>query len=333
LQKYTKQFTAVFLFIFLFVCSPAGTDYSTPFHPFKSLKAKQTYFQFYDKEVKKWPVISETLSVSGTYGQTFIRISGPTEAPPLVLIPGGAVSSLIWTSMVGYLSKDFRVYAIDNIYDLGRSIYRRKMSNSDDFMIWLDNTLDSLKLQRNVFLMGYSNGGWIAARYALHAPNRISATALLAPALTVEPLSFQFWFRVGLCLIPISYFQRSFSNWIFSDLAKQNAMSDKHEPEENETSIGMQCFKIKNSVLPPVLTDNELASFKMPVLFMVGEHEKAFSPTKSIERLRAKAPQIHIEIVKKAGHDLVLVQPGTVSDSIINFFKKNNINNSFSIAP
>jgi hypothetical protein len=53
-------------------------------HPFRSREAKEQYLKFYDMRAKNWPVVSENKMVDTSYGQTFVRISGPVDASPLV---------------------------------------------------------------------------------------------------------------------------------------------------------------------------------------------------------------------------------------------------------
>src|SRR3989339_356198 len=293
-------------------------DYSAPYHPFKSPAAKQRYLDFYDKKARHWPVPAETLTISGTYGETFVRISGVPDAPPILLIPGASVSSLMWAPVIERLSGEFRVYAVDNIYDYGRSVYRRKMTRAEDLMGWLDEVLDSLGLDGKVSLAGLSYGGGIAARYALHAPSRIAKLVLLAPV-GMAPVRMQFWIRVAFLFLPFPYFKRSFWKWLFADLARKKEFYGSRASEEDEISVAMQSFKMKNSVMPSVLTDEEVAGFQVPVLFMIGENERSFSPTGSVKRLKEKAPAIVIEILKDAGHDLVFVQPEIVIEKVLQF--------------
>jgi len=62
------------------------------YHPFRSPEAKIEYLRIYDERATLWPVASETRIVETSYGQTFVRISGRPDAPPLVLLPGaGAI--------------------------------------------------------------------------------------------------------------------------------------------------------------------------------------------------------------------------------------------------
>jgi hypothetical protein len=61
----------------------------TAFYPYRSAVAKETYRSFYDsRSAKEWPIHSENRMVATSFGQTFVRISGPDGAPPLVLLPG-----------------------------------------------------------------------------------------------------------------------------------------------------------------------------------------------------------------------------------------------------
>ncbi len=118
----------------------------TSYHPFRSATAKAQYLKLYDMRAKKWPVESETRFVDTSYGQTFIRMSGPAGAQPLVLLHGGGGNSLQWIPNIEALSKSYKVYAVDNIYDLGRSIYTRIIKSPDEFVNWLEELFSALGL-------------------------------------------------------------------------------------------------------------------------------------------------------------------------------------------
>ena len=72
----------------------------TGYHPFKSPEAKEQYLNLYDLRAEKWPVASETKIVPTSYGQTFVRISVPNTAPPLILQHGGGGNSLQWIGSI-----------------------------------------------------------------------------------------------------------------------------------------------------------------------------------------------------------------------------------------
>ncbi len=107
-------------------------------HPFRSAAKKQRYLAHYDARAERWPVVSETRMVDTSWGPTFVRISGPTDGPPLVLLPGANATSLMWETNIEAFSRDHRVYAVDNIFDFGRSVYIRNLETPADFVSWLD---------------------------------------------------------------------------------------------------------------------------------------------------------------------------------------------------
>lgn len=295
-------------------------NYSS-FHPFRSQKAKDRYLKRYDTRALAWPVASETRTVDTSYGYTFVRISGPPEAPPLVLLPSAAASSLFWMPNVEALSARYRVYAVDNIYDFGRSVYTRNIKNSDDLVNWLNGLFDALGLRGNINLMGLSYGAWIISQYALRSPNRLGKIVMCAPPATVFPLPGA-WVWYGLsALIPHRYFMMNMTRWMFKDLTqkKDEASIKLVEDLVEDAYIGLRCFKFKMPVAPTVLTDEELQSIKTPALFLVGENEVIYPAQKAIQRLQNVAPSILAEIIPNAGHDLTIVQAKIVNEKVLEF--------------
>jgi pimeloyl-ACP methyl ester carboxylesterase len=290
------------------------------YHPFRSAEAKAQYLSIYEKRAKDWPVDSETRMVYTSYGQTFVRISGPAGAPPLVLLPGASVSSMMWAPNIKALSEHYQTYAVDNIYDIGLSVYTRIITRPDDFVNWLDDLFSALELGDKINLMGVSYGGWLTSQYTLRFPNRLAKIVLLAPAATVLPLRFAFVVRMMLALVPHRYFTRSFMHWLFADLVKK----DKALIEEGEDDIftAYRCFKPKRLVPPTVLEDQELQSIQVPTLYLVGENDKIYSPQKAVERLNKLAPQIKTEVIPNAGHDLTIVQAEMVNRKVLEFLKQ-----------
>ena len=295
----------------------------TAYHPFRSMTAKEQYLKLYAMRAKKWPVDSQTRLVDTPYGQTFVRISGPGGAPPLVLLHGAGGDSLQWIPNIEALSKRYRVYAVDNINDYSRSIYTQIIKNADGYVNWLDELFSALKLGNNIRLMGLSYGGWLTGQYALHFPDRLDKIVLLAPAGTVLSLRIEWIMRAVLCFVPHRYFTRSFLFWLLEDLAhKDEASRIMLEEEVDAVFVRMRCYKPIRLVNPTVLEDEELQRFKVPTLYLVGEHEKIYSARKAIQRLHRVAPHIKTEIIPNAGHDLTIVQAEMVNTKVLEFLKQ-----------
>jgi pimeloyl-ACP methyl ester carboxylesterase len=297
------------------------------YHPFRSAKAKEQYLALYDLRAKRWPVASETRMVETACGQTFVRSSGPMDGQPLVLLPGGGTSSLIWELNIAALSACYRTYAVDNIYDVGRSIYTCPIRSPDDFANWLDELFTALALGNQIYLMGLSYGGCLASQYALRFPNRLSKTVLLAPVATVLPLPLEFTIRLLLCLVlPQRYYLRRFVSWWMPDMHHKARQDESFrmwvEEFMDEVRMGIRCFKPKPMVGIAVLTDKELRSLQVPTLYLVGEHEKIYSAQKAVQRLKMVAPQIKAEVIPQAGHDLAGVQAEMVNRKVLEFLKQ-----------
>ncbi|MBT8350490.1 MAG: alpha/beta hydrolase [Deltaproteobacteria bacterium] len=291
-----------------------------PYHPFRSASARMRYLDYYDTKAETWPVQSHTRFVNTAFGKTYVRMSGPKDAPPLVLLHGGGGNSLQWLPNIEALSRSYKVYAIDNIYDSGRSIYTHKIKKTDEFMDWLDELFVNLGLGNNIKLMGLSYGGWLTGQYALRYQERLDKIVLIAPGGTVLPIRLVWIFRAILCMLPHRYFTRNFMYWLLADWAKKDEDSRVALDAEIDGAIlGLRSFKPKQLVKPTVIQDADLQRIKIGVLFLVGENEKLYSARKAVQRLQRVAPHFKVEIIPNAGHDLTIVQAQMVNTKILKF--------------
>jgi len=290
------------------------------YHPFRSETTKEEYLAYYDNRAKGWPISSETKMVDTSFGQTLVRISGPSNASHLVLLPGSVFNSLMWIPNIEALSKEFRTYAVDNIYDCGRSIYIRELKNPQDFVQWLDELFTALDLGNNINMMGLSYGSWLTHLYALQHSQRLKKIVMLAhPAIVRANLEFVFRFMLG--FISTRYLT-SFFNWILKDTAQKGERSLAFIDEIiGDVKLVTTCFKPKRTVVPKIVKDEELSSLKVPALFLMGENEKTFNHQKAVDRIRKITPQARVEIIMNAGHDLSMAQADLVNQKVLAFLK------------
>lgn len=309
--------------IYLAVFSGPDAFEINEYHPFRSERARERFLALYAERESKWPVPFETIMVETSYGSTYVRISGPENGPVLVLLHGVGGNSLHWMPNIAGLSQAYRVYAVDNIYDNGRSIYIREMKTPGDFVSWLHELFTNLELGDEINLVGLSHGGWLASQYALHHPGRLGKIVMLAPASTVLPISTEWVRRALLSFLPHRYFARSFMFWLLEDYVNQDEESRKLVEElTDEAYIAARSFKLKSPVNPTVLSDYDLARLRVPTLFMVGENEKIYSAQQAVARLNSVAPDIETAIIPGAGHDLTMVQADLVNEMILDFLEK-----------
>jgi pimeloyl-ACP methyl ester carboxylesterase len=301
------------------LAAPSATDVSE-YHPFRSPEAKSQYLELYEVLERDWPVESESRMVGTSHGQTFVRVTGPDGAPPLVLLHGAGGSSLHWGPNVAALSEQYRTYAVDIIDDFGRSIYARPIENVDDYVRWLDELFDALELGDEIRLVGLSYGGWMASQYALAHLERVGKVVLLAPAGTVLPLSGGWIWHAVLASLPHRSFTKRFTAWLMEDLARGSDSQRELLADWVDLGfLGVASYKPRRMVPPSVLTDDQWRSITVPMLFLVGENEKIYSAERAIERLSRVAPQVQAGVVAAAGHDLTVVQADVVNRQVLEF--------------
>jgi pimeloyl-ACP methyl ester carboxylesterase len=298
------------------------------FHPFRSEQAKGEYEAFYEDRARAWPVPSETLLVDTPSARTFVRASGRPTDPPLVLLSGTRGTSLMWVHMIAALAARHRTYALDNVNDVGLSVPRRETWPAEALVEWLDEVFRVLVPEGPVDLMGMSYGGWLAGLYALRFPNRVRKVVLLAPGGIVLRFSFAFFIRVMAILairVPGAREDtfRRVLRWVFEDAFRSSEACRTYVERDVAPMLKAgEYFVLPRMVWPTVLDDDEWRRWSVPCLFLVGEHEKIYSPWAALKRLRRVAPLVEADIVPGAGHDLTFVQPGLVAGRVLEFLDK-----------
>lgn len=280
---------------------------------FKTPAGQARYFAAYDATLALWPVPVESLDVPTRFGSTHVHACGPQDAPPLVLVPGQAISSTMWYPNIGALSQVYRVYALDIIGDMGKSIRTRPFTKPTEFADWLTDVFDELQIE-TAHLAGLSYGGFIALRLALSAPERVSTLVLMAPA-SLLPLRPLFFLRMATVLLPA---------FVLSLQAKQKLLLGVYSP--NAVPAVKQMLTTTDfrysMYLPPVCTDEELRQITAPTLLLLGDHEVIYNYSAALNRATNLIPYIETTIIPGAGHALSFDQPEIVNTRILEFLKK-----------
>ncbi len=147
---------------------------------YKSTEGERLVLERYQTFLKYWPVPNQQVRVPTSQGETFVIISGPENAPALILLHGGMMNSSMWMGEVTAFARFFRVYCIDMIGEPGLSAPARPPLASDAYAVWLDDVLDHLAVAR-ASILGASLGGWLALDYAIRRPERVERVAVLCP--------------------------------------------------------------------------------------------------------------------------------------------------------
>jgi pimeloyl-ACP methyl ester carboxylesterase len=262
---------------------------------YKSPAGEQEIMAFYDSILAGWPVSNDHITVPTRHGNTFIIASGSKDAPPLILLHGSCSNALSWIGDVPEYSRHFRVYAVDTPGEPGRSAQNRPSWNSPAYAEWMQDLLDYLKI-RKVILVGLSQGGWTALKFAVYRPERVQKLVLLAPA--------------GIVPDRPSFLLRAV---FFSLLGRRGAESLNRFTMGGEP-VHPTAVKYMNTIMthfrPRIdslksFTDEELKRLDMPVMLISGKLDPIRSGEKIAARLQIFLPDLSFKLYPEKGHVLV----------------------------
>ncbi|MGD8538261.1 MAG: alpha/beta hydrolase [Candidatus Aminicenantes bacterium] len=281
---------------------------------FKSSKSEAIVLNAYDAAMKLWPISYEEHDVDTQFGSTHVIVSGPSDAPPLVMLHCALMTSAIWSPIIADLSRDYRTYAVDVMGDVGKSVPTNPPKTYKEFAQWLVEVYDNLGID-TACILGWSFGGFIATNFAIHEPQRVEKLALLAPYLTFVNPGPGFLLGFLPFLIPTRSATRIF----------ERAMCYKRSfgPAEHSELL-YQRYKNCRLVLkvaPRKFKEDELKSLKMPVLLLIGDKELLYNPRSAVNYAKRALPNVDAELVPNCNHAVVSDQTALVSNRVLDFLK------------
>lgn len=279
---------------------------------YKSPQVKARFMEIYDAKMKEWPVPYESLYVDTSYGQVHVIISGPEDAPPMLLLHASGVPAWSWKYNVEQLSQRYRTYAIDLIGDAGRSEYdsldNRMRDGQDEAELYAEIT-DQLGVVQ-AYVVGASEGGFIGTQYALHAPERVEKLVLLGPM--GYSGATQSVFRIMFAqFFPLKSIQESTFRWAFSDDPK---LGQEFGEWFRLIMTGLKPVK----VAPLPLKPEQRQRIQVPVLMVLGKRDNLVGDPAKATALVQDIPDIRVEVLD-TGHLVGAEQPQQVNTLILEF--------------
>ncbi|WP_330261082.1 alpha/beta fold hydrolase [Streptomyces sp. NBC_00539] len=266
----------------------------------------------YDELRARWPESTEERDVATPYGRTRVHVYGPADASPLVLLPGGSATGLVWFANAPALGERYRVHAVDLLGDAGRTERRgTPLRSADDLVAWLDALLDGLGLAR-VHLCGHSYGAWLAVRYALRAPQRVERLAL------VDPTQVFAGFRPGYLLRALPSLLRPSRTRARAFLAWETGGSRPDEAWQRlyalATTVPGRKLVVGGRARPTDL--------RMPVLVLLAEHSRAHHAERIAGRARRALARGEVAVLPGATHhSLPLTAPEQLNGQLLDFLR------------
>ncbi|UCC88650.1 MAG: alpha/beta fold hydrolase [Anaerolineales bacterium] len=279
---------------------------------YKSPEIEARFMEMYDARLEAWPVAYQSVFVDTSYGKIHVIISGPEDAPPVLLLHASGVAGWSWIYNVEELSKHYRTYAIDTLGDAGKSVLYDLDTYPPDGpaqSALITELTEKLGIGR-ADVVGASEGGFIGTNYALYAPERVQKLILLGPmgyagtnASILRIMLAQFY--------PLKPVQESTFRWAFGD-----------DPRLNE-GFG-EWFRLlmagvfPRKARPTLFTPEQLQGLDVPVLLVLGKKDKLVGDPENAKMQAQDIPDLRVEILD-SGHLIGAEQPEQVNSIIIEF--------------
>jgi pimeloyl-ACP methyl ester carboxylesterase len=288
---------------------------------FKSEEGRARYMAAYDAVLAEWPVNFAELDVPTRLGSTHVVVSGPADAPPLILLPSFAGTAMVWRLNATGLSRDFRTYAVDVIGQPGKSLAVRRLADRRDYADWVVDLLDGLGLGR-ASMVGCSFGGFIALNQGSMTPERVGRVVAISPP---GVFGSQYWKLIYAMRIraPLVRLVRRLTG-----RRRAPSMTDlvRRPPRDAEWAALMAVTMAErpdvNVINPPVFSRAELRAIRAPTLLLIGAKETLYDPVAMLKLAQGRMPQLETAIVPDADHIAAMAQPDDVNARILRFVEE-----------
>ncbi len=188
------------------------------------------------------------------------------------------------------------------------------IENFDDLVLHYDALRKTLGLERPVDLVGYSLGGWIAARYATWFPEKLRSLTLVVPAGMPIPgkAPVADLFMMG----PEQLFATLFHDFtnageVFIDITNIDVMV--HAFEEASATAALVWERRSDPKL-----ERRLARVTCPALVVGAEHDKLV-PNEAADRYAEILPHARLVRIPNTGHAIAIEQPEALAQTILDF--------------
>lgn len=279
---------------------------------FRDDAGRERYLAAYDAVLNTWPVPFEERDIPTPFGMTHVIASGPADAPPLLLLPSLAASAMLWQPNVAELSTHFRVYAVDVIGQVGKSVPSKRIRTRREMADWLCAVMDGLGVAR-ASIVGASYGGFLAMNQAILTPQRVEKIAMIGPAATFVRLPWKFYYAM-LIKGPL---RRLFRRKPPAHLPGGTMIKPGGWGALMATAMTSSA---KPSLAPAIVfSRRDLSGVQSPALLLIGEREVLYKAQEGMAAAKARMPGLSGEIVPGADHLASLALPDFVNARLLAF--------------
>lgn len=292
-----------------------GSRNPAPVGYWRSATGRSRYFEAYDAAFADFPDPAETLDVRTDHGVVRVyRFTGRGESRhPLLLLPGTASGSPVWTDNVPLLLEIGDVYALDLLGEPGRSIQDRPITEAAHKASWLDEVLAALPEER-FHLIGMSLGGWTAINLALHEDARVASVVALDAVLSFADIPWTTVLRSVPAVLP--WLPRSWRDSFTSYTAGGAPVEDL--PVARMIEAGMQHYRMASAPLTRI-TPEHLGDLEAPFLAIIAGRSVMHDAQQAADTARTALPDARVEVFPDASHAISGEYPDQIAALVADF--------------
>ena len=289
---------------------------------YRTPKMQQAILSTYDKLLAQWNVAVEEMDIETTYGSTHVIACGDKNLPPLVLFHGvGDDSALMWIYNAEYLSRYYRVYAVDTMGGPGKSVPGKGYDKNFDDVLWIDEVLQGLGLEQAYFA-GVSMGGYLVKLYAVYRSERMLKGISISGALSTTKDKGQMSAMMKIFLPEALFPTKKNVVKLIKKLSGTNSavFTDNEDIMEHYTyllrgfnNMAMGYHKVRS------FEDHEIDIIRQKVVFLAGL-EDPFEKLGGADIL--KEYQMKVTFYPNAGHGLNHEKADEINAKIVEIFKE-----------
>ena len=288
---------------------------------FRTTDARAAYCRLYDEAIAQSPEPVQEIDLDGRYGTTHVVVAGDPSSPPLVALHAKSMSSTMWLPLLPALSSSRRVYMLDTVGDLNKSVARRVLSNPAHVVSWIDETLDALSVESTA-LLGASIGTWMSALFAMEHPDRVERLALVGPAGLVSQQHAR-WLLAAIFasgVRPTTGRLTAFFESMAMPTTAPRLREDPWRPVAQQFIEGTPAFRSAfNEARPRLAKLDALAACSFPILVLIGADETLHDGRLMAQRFTQQLRSANVVLVEDANHLLFIDQSDLVIESLGEF--------------
>ncbi|MDV8075047.1 alpha/beta fold hydrolase [Rhodococcus sp. IEGM 1370] len=269
------------------------------------------FFSAYDRVLLKWPADTHAIDVKTVHGTTRINACGPADGPALVLLPGAGATSTVWFANVEALSQHYRVYGVDIMGDVGRSVPGdHPIDSVDELLNWVTAVLDALDL-RTAALCGHSYGAMIALAFSLRNESRVDALTLLDPNACFGSMSPRYLLHaLPILLRPNENRQRRFVAWETDGLALDPDWLDV-------LALGAAHFPTAKTIVPKRPKPAAFEGFDVRTTVVLAGKGRVHNAARVESAVHAVVPTARTVVLENATHHGLPMHPAAEVNEIL----------------